>query len=162
VHFVLCGDGSARTALEASARGLGNVQFIPLQPVGGLNRLLNAADIHVLPQRADAADLVMPSKLPGMLASGRPVVATADPETEIGRAVEGAGLLVPPGDAAALAQAILQLADAPALRAQLGVRARLVAVERWSAARLLTAFETRALDLVEPSRPAAADAGHTA
>ena len=40
-------------------------------------RLLATADIHLLPQRADAADLVMPSKLTGMLASARAVVATA-------------------------------------------------------------------------------------
>jgi hypothetical protein len=37
-----------------------------------LNELLNLADIHLLPQNARAADLVMPSKLTGMLASGRP------------------------------------------------------------------------------------------
>jgi len=46
-------------------------------PAERLGELLTCADIHLLPQRADAADLVMPSKLTGMLASGRPVVATA-------------------------------------------------------------------------------------
>ena len=45
--------------------------------VNHFRALLGMADIHLLPQRADAADLVMPSKLIGMFASGRPVLATA-------------------------------------------------------------------------------------
>jgi len=52
-----------------------NVIWIPLQPLERLNDLLNMADIHLLPQRSGAADLLMPSKLTGMLSSGRPVVA---------------------------------------------------------------------------------------
>src|SRR5574342_906497 len=69
VHFVLCGEGSARPYLERAAREMRNVQFLPLQPQEKLNRLLNAADVHLLPQRVDVADQVMPSKLLGMLAS---------------------------------------------------------------------------------------------
>jgi colanic acid biosynthesis glycosyl transferase WcaI len=57
------------------------VQFLPLQPLRRLSDLLALADIHLLPQRADAADLVMPSKLGGMLASARPVVTTAAAST---------------------------------------------------------------------------------
>lgn len=67
------------------------------------------ADIHVLPQKADAADLVMPSKLSGMFASGKAVIATANPDTELGRIVNEAGVLVPPEDPAALADAIRKL-----------------------------------------------------
>jgi colanic acid biosynthesis glycosyl transferase WcaI len=82
--------------------------------------LLGLADIHLLPQRADAADLVMPSKLTGLLASGRAVVATTHPDTELGRAGDGCDLLSPPGDAAALAEAIRRLARARERRAELG------------------------------------------
>ena len=53
-----------------------------------LNELLNLADIHVLPQSAGAADLVMPSKLTGMLASGRPVIVTAHPGTELADVID--------------------------------------------------------------------------
>jgi colanic acid biosynthesis glycosyl transferase WcaI len=82
------------------------------------------ADIHLLPQRADAADLVMPSKLTGMLASGRPVVATAQVDTELANAVAGCGVVTPPGDAAAFAAAIAALAQDAPLRARLGAAAR--------------------------------------
>ena len=54
------------------------------------------ADIHLLPQRADAADLVMPSKLTGILASGRPVVATAAEGTEVWSVVAGRGVIPRP------------------------------------------------------------------
>src|SRR3546814_1609320 len=87
IRFVLAGEGAARARLEGASQGLPHVAFLGLQPVERLNELLNLADLHLLPQRADAADLVMPSKLGGMLASGRPVIAGAHPGTqEIGRA----------------------------------------------------------------------------
>ena len=79
VVFVFCGSGAGRADLVARCQGLANVRFMDLQPLERLPDLLATADIHLLPQRADAADLVMPSKLTGMLASARPVVATAHP-----------------------------------------------------------------------------------
>ena len=93
---IICGDGAARSELEISSQDLANVQFIPLQPPEKLNLLLNIADIHILPQRADAADLVMPSKLLGMLASGKAVIATANPGTELGNVVSLVGVAVAP------------------------------------------------------------------
>lgn len=128
VVFVLCGDGAARPRLELMAKGLGNVRFLPLQPANRLNDLLNMADIHLLPQRHDAADLVMPSKLTSMLASGRPVVATARAGTEIAEVLDVCGLRVEPEDAASLAQAIMDLADDPERRARLGAAGRQYAV----------------------------------
>ena len=73
--------------LQARCAGLRNVRFLDLQPLERLNDWLGLADVHLLPQRADAADLVMPSKLTGMLASGRAVLATALPDTELCRVV---------------------------------------------------------------------------
>ena len=102
--------------------------MLPLQPVDKLNDLLNAADIHLLPQRRGAADLVMPSKLGGILSSGRPVIATADPKTQVAQMVEGCGLIVPPGDHGALRAATLRLVEDPGLRATLGSAARDYAV----------------------------------
>jgi len=60
-----------------------NLRFLGLQPAQRLPDLLATADIHLLPQKAEAADLVMPRKLTGMLASARAVVATAKPGTEL-------------------------------------------------------------------------------
>lgn len=150
IHFVLCGDGSARSDLERAAGELQNIQFLPLQPPEKLNQLLNAADIHVLPQRADAADLVMPSKLLGMLASGKAVIATANPGTEIGTVVSQTGILVPPGNRPALCEAILKLAESPQMRARLGQKGRAFVCKNWSTERILADFELHLRELVLP------------
>jgi colanic acid biosynthesis glycosyl transferase WcaI len=131
IMFVLCGEGAARKRLEETAKGAANIQFLPLQPLDRLNDLLNLADIHLLPQRAAAADLVMPSKLGGMLASGRPVVAGAHADTGLARAVEGAGVVVPPDDASAMADAVRALARSPERRAALGRNARARGLDEW-------------------------------
>ncbi len=141
IRFVLCGDGVARMQLEKKYYFLTNVIWLSLQPLEELNYLLNAADIHVLPQRADAADLVMPSKLTGMMASGKAIVAAALPETEIGAAVKGIGLLVPPGDSAAFAGAINALADDAELRNRLGAAARSRAVDKMCIQSILGRFD---------------------
>ncbi|MBC8121254.1 MAG: WcaI family glycosyltransferase, partial [Gemmatimonadaceae bacterium] len=110
VYFVLCGDGTARRRLESTAADLQltNVRFLPLQPVEDLNELLNLADVHALVQRDIVADLVMPSKLTGMLASGRPVIATASAGTAIANVMSEAdcGLIVRPGDPASFRAAL--------------------------------------------------------
>ena len=124
IVFVVCGDGMMKPELQAAAAGLSNVRFLPLQPFERLGELLCMADIHLLPQNRGVADLVLPSKLSGMLASGRPVVATSDVGSELNAVVSGCGLVVPPQDAVALAKAIGGLADDPIFRLELGRRAR--------------------------------------
>ena len=109
LRFVIAGDGPEKARLLA--RATPNVTFLPLQPEARLNDLLNAADVHVLSQQPNAADLVLPSKLGGMLASGKPIVAQAAPGTELHVFLEGAATLTPPGDAAALARGLLSACD---------------------------------------------------
>jgi colanic acid biosynthesis glycosyl transferase WcaI len=149
IFYVFCGEGTAREDLENRARVLPNVKFISLQPAHKLNQLLNTADIHILPQRADAADLVMPSKLLGMLASGKPVIATASPETEIGAVVGQNGVLIPPGDRQALCKAILESAESPQRRLCLGQKGHAFVSENWSRDHVLPVFERHLRELVE-------------
>ncbi|WP_295633316.1 WcaI family glycosyltransferase [Novosphingobium sp.] len=132
IAVVICGEGPNRARLEALAAGLGNVLFHDLQPAARMGELLGLASVHLLPQIAGAADLVLPSKLANMLGSGRPVVATALPGTGLYAEVEGCGISVLPGDAKALANAIVALVDDPARAAELGVAAHARADERWS------------------------------
>ncbi len=140
LHFVISGDGPLKEELVRAAAGLPRVHFLPLQPLERLGDLLGLADIHVLPQDAAAEDLVLPSKLSGMLASGRPVVATCAPGSEIARWVEGCGRIVPPGDARALADALRALAADAGARAALGAAARRRAEERLARERVLARF----------------------
>ncbi|KQN74979.1 hypothetical protein ASE94_01250 [Devosia sp. Leaf64] len=137
---MICGNGPDRAALEASASGLRNIRFHDLQPIEKLGDLLALATIHLLPQIACAQDLVLPSKLPNMLASGRPVVATASPHSALFQEVSGCGIATPPQDAVAFAQAIADLCDNPVLARQLGSAARARAEARWSRQVLLANF----------------------
>jgi colanic acid biosynthesis glycosyl transferase WcaI len=124
IVIVICGNGELRPGLEAAAQGLDNLRFIDLRPAHELNALLNMADMHLLPQLEGAADLVMPSKLTGMLASGRPVIAAAAVGTEIASMVEGLGITIKPESAECFARAITELADDPHRRGELGAACR--------------------------------------
>lgn len=150
--FVICGEGPNRAHLQALAADLGNIRLHDLQPRARLGELLGMASVHLLPQLAGAADLVLPSKLANMLASGRPVIATADPGTGLADEVAGAGVVTPPGDARALADAIERLLDDPEEAARLGAAARIRAEERWSRDGVMARFLEEAAALV--ARPA--------
>lgn len=149
--FVICGEGPNRAALERAITGLPNVQIHDLQPVARLSELLGLATIHLLPQKADAADLVLPSKLTNMLASGRPVIATAHPHTGLAREVDGCGIVTAPGDADALAAAVEILLDDEPRRRTLGIAARRRADEHWSRRQIIGRVERAFAALV--SRP---------
>ena len=149
IVFVIGGNGELRTSLEAAAADLSNVRFIDLQPASGLNALLNMADVHLLPQMREAADLVMPSKLGGMLASGRPVVAGAMPGTETGSIVSGCGVLTAPECARGFASAIRLLAADADLRLRLGREGRLYAERMLSSTVILDRLSSRMTTLAE-------------
>lgn len=160
-RFVFCGDGAGRARLETSAAGLRNVTFLPLQPLEALATMLKAADIHLLPQRKGAADLVMPSKLGNILASGRPVIAGAIAGTQLHEAVQSSGIAAPPEDAPSLLAAIETLAGHPELRRALGDNARREACARWNKDRILMTFEELMAEGTPPSpAPELAESTH--
>jgi colanic acid biosynthesis glycosyl transferase WcaI len=83
--------------------------FLAIAARGAALRTANLANLHVLPQSQGAADLVLPSKLGGMLASGKPVLATANPGTELYEVLDGTSILATAGDSAAVAAEIDRL-----------------------------------------------------
>jgi colanic acid biosynthesis glycosyl transferase WcaI len=151
-QFIMCGDGVARNRLRAMAEGLDNILWIDLQPVERLNELLNLADIHLLPQSADVADLVMPSKLTGMLASAGPVIATSAPGTQVAKVVAHAGYIVPPGDIKAFVNAIRMLGANKSLRYRLGDAGRALIKNEWNKEKVLKVFEDEIHRLVASQR----------
>jgi colanic acid biosynthesis glycosyl transferase WcaI len=131
VKFLLCGDGPHKQELIEMAKGRSNVQFIGLQPNERFSELLATADFHLIPQKAEAADLVLPSKLGGILSSSRPVIAMAAEGTGLADEVRDVGLVVAPGDAVALASAICELDSNRRFGDVYGNNARKRALERW-------------------------------
>jgi colanic acid biosynthesis glycosyl transferase WcaI len=126
VQFI--GDGNRKAALQEAvrARGLGNVRFLPFQPREDLRWTYATSDVCLVSLKTGLAGYIVPSKLYPILAAGRPYVAAVEVSSEVAvlTAAHGAGVVTPPGDAAALAAAILALADDPARRQAMGARAR--------------------------------------
>lgn len=141
VAFVIVGDGGERPHLAARAlrERLDNVQFQPLQPEASLSELLATANVAVIPQRPGITDIVLPSKLGNLLAAERPIVATAYNDSELARTLVNAqcGVVVPPGDAQALAGAIARLKATPLEAARMAANGRRYMSERMSSAALL-------------------------
>lgn len=145
IRYLVAGEGAARDRIKLRAQDLGldNLTFLPLQSNSRLPLLLAAADLHLVVQRQKAADLVMPSKLTNIMAAGRPFIATAGEGTELARVTteSRAGLVVPPEDGRALAQAVLGLAGDPGARKKMGVLARRYAEAFWDRERILRQWE---------------------
>jgi glycosyltransferase involved in cell wall biosynthesis len=129
--IAIVGDGSKRAALEAmaAARGLSNVRFFPYQPKALLHDSFASADAFLVSLKAGIEGYIVPSKVYGILAAGRPYIAATDPSSEPAQIAResGCGLVAPPGDPAALADAIATLYDNPAMSREMGARARMAA-----------------------------------
>jgi glycosyltransferase involved in cell wall biosynthesis len=144
VHVVIIGDGDLRGDLERRARDLASpVTFAGALERGEAARALAAADVMAVPSVVDRAGNVdgLPNAMLEGLASGRAVVASR--VAGIPDVVEDGvnGLLVPPGDAPALAAALRRLAAEPETRARLGREARRRAEDRMSWRAAARAFE---------------------
>jgi glycosyltransferase involved in cell wall biosynthesis len=146
LRFVLMGDGSQRPLLEGLAvrHRLGNLRFLPIQPVELFASLLAAADVLLVNQRATVIDMSLPGKLTSYFLAGRPVVAAVSPGSETAREVgdSGAGLVVRPDDPAALLAAVRSLAADPARRQRLGGAGRAYARATLTAGQALASLET--------------------
>lgn len=141
ILVVVAGDGALRPTLETAAQGLANLRLLPLQPEARLPDLLAMADIHLLPQKRGVSSFAMPSKLGGMLASGRACVVQADEGCELHDLLAGAAALVPPEDGDALLAAVRRLASDPAMRLRLGRAGRARATTLLDREAILTRLE---------------------
>ena len=138
VVFLMVGGGAGMRSLEmqARARGLTNCRFEPYQPREGLSDSLAAGDVHLVSLRPELEGLIVPSKLYGVLAAGRPVVFIGHPDGELARLVTaaGVGFSVGSGDSTRLCQALRALRDDETARARMGTQARELFEQRYTRA----------------------------
>ena len=110
VKFVIVGSGGGEMKLKEMVKesGLDNVRFFPLVSYDRLPNLLAMADIHLVLQKGNASDLVMPSKLTSILASGGCPLVTAHSDSTLYKVIKeyNMGLLVEPDNAMALTDGI--------------------------------------------------------
>jgi hypothetical protein len=125
--FLFIGAGAGYRTLHTAVarRRLENVVFRPYQDRAQLPLSLAAPDLHLVTLRPEWEGLVMPSKLYGALAAGRPVMFVGDPEGDVARIVrDGPGLVARPETMPALAVQIRALRRDPARLAWMGAAAR--------------------------------------
>ena len=98
---VIVGTGARHAALVELARRLevDAITFLPNQPRSALSQSLSSADVHFVGLARRLSGYVVPSRLFGVLAVARPVIAAAEPESETAQTVERArcGVVVAPG-----------------------------------------------------------------
>jgi glycosyltransferase involved in cell wall biosynthesis len=158
VRIVIVGDGADRERLEARARDLGaldRVQFVPRQPFATMPSLFAAADALLVHLRRSALSrLVIPTKTVAYLAAGRPLVmamegAAADLVTDA-----SAGVVVTPGDATQLAQALERVRLLPeAERQAMGERGRAYARANFMRSVVIPRYEAALARVAARRRP---------
>src|SRR4029077_18869174 len=113
--IAVVGDGAGRQTLqgEGSRRGLANIRFFPYQPKELLHESFATADAFLVSLKPGLEGYIVPSKLYGILAAGRPFVAAVDPSCEVATIAteHSCGVVAPPGDPDALASAVAGLCD---------------------------------------------------
>jgi glycosyltransferase involved in cell wall biosynthesis len=128
-RFVIVGEGANKQALieRAAAQGSDNVVFLPRQPREALGSLLASADAHVVSLMPGLAGLMEPSKLYGILAAARPVLAGMEDGSEASEVVakSGCGVISQPGDPQSFASAAQRMLEMSAEeREEMGRRGR--------------------------------------
>lgn len=83
VGLVFVGDGAQRAEMEAAAAGAENIRFLDFFPAAKIPSVLAAADAHVITVKRGLEGVVAPSKMYGILAAGKPIVAVAPEETDV-------------------------------------------------------------------------------
>jgi colanic acid biosynthesis glycosyl transferase WcaI len=112
VGFVFVGEGARRDALAEAAAGISNVKFLPFFPAGKIPSVLAAADAHLITVKRGLEGVVVPSKMYGILAAGKPIVAVAPKETDVASlgAKQGFGIATDPDRPHELVEKIRALA----------------------------------------------------
>jgi glycosyltransferase involved in cell wall biosynthesis len=144
IHFLLSGSGAKKDWLvrAISEMKLSNVTIADRRPRGDLPELLTAGDVALIPFVFGMAGVSVPSRLYNMLAAGMPILALADPQSEVGLVVneEVVGVVIPPENIPAFQQAILGMVLHPKIRQDMGQRARQAAESKYQFSRVIEQY----------------------
>ncbi|MEH2041420.1 MULTISPECIES: glycosyltransferase family 4 protein [unclassified Nostoc] len=145
IVFVIVGESRALQRLQeyCLSNGADNVLLLPLQPREKLPEMLAASDVGLIVQKHNVISFNMPSKIPLLLASGRPIVGSVPATGTAAKAIElsGGGIVVEPESPQAMAAAVHDLYANPALGRKLGNTGRQFAEENYSLEQALDRYE---------------------
>lgn len=145
LDLVLVGDGPRKASVVtlAEQRALTSMRFLPLFPRESLGDSLTAADVHLISLEQALSGMVVPSKLYGVMAAGRPSVYVGPRQSDVWRVLveTESGICVENGDVDGLVDALERLRTQPELRARMGENARAAFVERFDRGHALRRWE---------------------
>jgi len=145
IVFVIVGESIALQRLQKYCllNGADNVLLLPLQPREKLPEMLAASDVGLIVQKRNVISFNMPSKIPLLLASGRPIVGSVPATGTAAKAIKlsGGGIIVEPESPDAMAAAVHDLYANPTLGARLGNAGRQFAEENYSFEQALNRYE---------------------
>jgi colanic acid biosynthesis glycosyl transferase WcaI len=124
--LVFVGGGAQQGRVEELAAGIRGVRLLPFRPAAEIPYVLAAADVHVITVRRGLEGVVVPSKLYGILAAGRPILAVTPPKSDVARIVTaaGCGLVADPDDSTSVVAAIREMRANPEKLREMGRKAR--------------------------------------
>jgi glycosyltransferase involved in cell wall biosynthesis len=144
IQLLFIGSGAKFTWLQRAVRtaNLPNVTLLPPRPRHELSDSLSACDLAVISFMPGMAGISVPSRMYNILASGRPILAVADPESELAMLVreEGVGWVVPPDRTDRVVEAVLEAYGQPEELAQMGMRARRFAESSCALSNVIEAY----------------------
>ena len=168
VQFVFVGEGAAKANLmeHARTRHLTNTLFVPYQPKESLSMSLSAADIHLVPLQQGVAGLIVPSKVYGIMAVGRPFIAAIEEDSHPAQIIREhrCGVRVAPDSPAELKRALDWALNHPDELREMGERGREAVVKHFDRPisvgkfrSMIDAFRPRGRELVAENQRDAAD-----
>ena len=124
IVWIISGEGPIKNFLIDKLKSFENVHILPFQAIDKLPLWLNIADIHLIPQKISVSNLVLPSKLLGILSSGKPVIGISKKNSDLDLILEKIGISINSEDPELLSNAILKLLKDDNLRSKLGKKGR--------------------------------------
>ncbi|MEE9167530.1 MAG: glycosyltransferase family 4 protein [Candidatus Neomarinimicrobiota bacterium] len=136
IVFLIIGDGVAKAHLQEKAQTLrlSNVRFLPFQPREYLPLIRACSDVETSLYKPGASSDSMPSKVYEIMASGRPLLMSADEGSDVWNLVTEtkSGICIGPGNASELADGVLSLYNNPSMGQKMGQRGRYQAEKNYS------------------------------
>ncbi len=150
IEFIIVGDGAMKSWLLQETKEYKNVKYFNPIAYGQLSDLLCSADTHFLFQKSDVIDTVMPSKLLGMMSSGKPSIVTGNLKSEVAKvfAESSGGFFHAANDLAGVANSILLLKNDTIQSKNTGAIAREYIISRFSEEKVLSGFEKQIREIL--------------
>jgi len=141
-EIIIVGDGSKRVWLEEEIKSYSGITLYPPVPYEELSDLLCSADVHILFQKPEVVDTVMPSKILGMMASAKPSIITGHPQSEVATSMSlsQGGYYSSEKEVHTVINQLDALANSPEVSKKMGIKARDYVVSNFAKNQILDSF----------------------